>query len=318
MKGVALILTLLAAGSPVMATVTIALVDNGDLTADLVMVSEGDDLDALGNSRIAGVALEVSVDRGVIVAVPPRSVEFPNGYKVTGESFVGDKGYGIFPSSITFTGSMPGPHEIADTGTPVVGDLPSDMIVLEFGALYDQGVPMAAPGASTVLCTMIFSESCNAHLAVNATWGGIVLIGGGAPSAVDLIDGSVGPRLCVERLSEAEQVEYWKYINASCGWYTHEQMACWCSPYQCFGDVKNNTETFFGYRVYISDLNHIVNNWKKRICDPGLDPCADVDHFGETFFQYRVYIKDLNLVIQHWKKKDSEMPAHCPGWMHGQ
>jgi hypothetical protein len=58
--------------------------------------------------------------------------------------------------------------------------------VLEFGALYDQAVPEAAPEATTVLCTIAVSEACNMTLAANSTRGGVVLIGGGAASATNL------------------------------------------------------------------------------------------------------------------------------------
>ncbi|MGI6273421.1 MAG: hypothetical protein ACOYLD_13820, partial [Anaerohalosphaeraceae bacterium] len=84
--------------APAMAGVTISVVDNGDLTADIVVVADGDDADANG-SLIAGIALDVSVDAGQILEV--------SNYKITGESVVGDKGYGIFLGTITFTGDDP-------------------------------------------------------------------------------------------------------------------------------------------------------------------------------------------------------------------
>jgi hypothetical protein len=83
---------------------------------------------------------------------------------------------------------------------------------------------------------------------------------------------------------------------------------CWCWPYQCDGDADGGTETFFNYRVYGKDLGLIVDNWKREIDDPLLDPCADIDHKSETFFSYRVYGKDLATVVTNWKKKDRSEP----------
>jgi len=169
--------------APAMAAVSFDIVDNGDGTADIVVVADGDDADANG-SRVAGIALDVSVDAGVITDV--------YNFKTTGESVVGDKGYGIFLGTITFTGGTP--EEIANTGTPVApadapdmpGQIGSSAIVLELGALYDQAVPEAAPDGTTVLCTIAVSEACNMTLGANATRGGVVLIGGGAPSGTNL------------------------------------------------------------------------------------------------------------------------------------
>jgi len=102
-------------------------------------------------------------------------------------------------------------------------------------------------------------------------------------------------------------------------WLSLGKPNCWCGiygnptwPYQCDGDANNKTETFFKYRIYIKDLNIIVANWKKKIDDPTLNPCADIDHKPETFFKYRVYINDLNTIVGNWKKKDADLPGNCP------
>ena len=87
---------------------------------------------------------------------------------------------------------------------------------------------------------------------------------------------------------------------------------CWCTAYQCDGDADGSTETFFNYRVYGKDLGLIVDNWKREMDDPLLDPCADIDHKSETFFNYRVYGKDLAMVVANWKKKDSDLHGDCP------
>ena len=77
--------------APAMAGVTISVVDNGDLTADIVVVADGDDADANG-SLIAGIALDVSVDAGQILEV--------SNYKITVERCC-YKGYGISYDHLT-------------------------------------------------------------------------------------------------------------------------------------------------------------------------------------------------------------------------
>ncbi|MHC4574704.1 MAG: hypothetical protein ACYS76_11330, partial [Planctomycetota bacterium] len=71
----------------------------------------------------------------------------------------------------------------------------------------------------------------------------------------------------------------------------------------------------YNYRVFTGDLNCIINSWKKKMCDPGLDPCADLDHKSSGFpYNYRVFTGDLNILIANWKKKDSDLgvPGPCP------
>jgi hypothetical protein len=94
---------------------------------------------------------------------------------------------------------------------------------------------------------------------------------------------------------------------------------CWCGPpygsgYQCDGDADGLDSGFpFKYRVFIGDLALIVNNWKRKIDDPALDPCADIDHKDSGFpFSYRVFIDDLAKIVANWKKKDADLPGNCP------
>jgi len=92
---------------------------------------------------------------------------------------------------------------------------------------------------------------------------------------------------------------------------------CWCpwpygSGYQCDGDADGQTETLLKYRIYTHDYRCIVDNWKKKLCDPGFDPCCDFDHKAETLMKYRVYINDFNILVANWKKKDADLPGNCP------
>lgn len=322
MKGVALLVTSLVAVSPVLGTVMISLAPGADpLTADLVMVCDGDDIDTYG-SRIAGVALEVSVDRGVIEDV--------YNYKTSGESRVGDKGYGIFPSTITFTGDYAVPCEIADTGTPVVpathapdnpGGLGTNSIVLEFGALYNQGVPDAAPEATTVLCTIQFSEACGVTLATNKPRGGVVRIGG-EPVTPELM-GVPGPMECMRESAP----EYSRWVRFG-------RPACWCYRFHCRGDANGkNQGGLFGqpfYPVGTDDLSVLVAAWQvseaniHSIVSGGISGtsgiCADFNHasqgglFGQPF--YPVGTDDLSRLVENWRVPVGDMADCDSAWIH--
>jgi hypothetical protein len=94
---------------------------------------------------------------------------------------------------------------------------------------------------------------------------------------------------------------------------------CWCQPpfgtgYQCDGDVdEKNSGIPFAYRVFVGDLEQLIENWKKRIEDPNLNPCADIDHKDSGFpFYYRVFVNDLSILVENWKKRDKELPGNCP------
>jgi parallel beta-helix repeat protein len=95
-------------------------------------------------------------------------------------------------------------------------------------------------------------------------------------------------------------------------WITLGSPCCWCWQYHCDGDTDCGRETLFEYRIYSKDLGLIVDNWKRKIDDPQLDPCADIDHKSEMFFNYRVYGKDLAMVVANWKKKDADLVGDCP------
>jgi hypothetical protein len=98
--------------------------------------------------------------------------------------------------------------------------------------------------------------------------------------------------------------------NCWCGIYWTQDPAKW--KYQCDGDADGLTEGVVKNRVYLNDLNLLIANWKKKIADPTLNPCADIDHKPEGVVKNRVYLADLNIVIANWKKKDAGLPGNCP------
>jgi len=95
-------------------------------------------------------------------------------------------------------------------------------------------------------------------------------------------------------------------------WVTLGRPTCWCTPYQCDGDVDAAKDELVNYRIFLTDFRAVLANWKKTIDDPTLDPCADIDHKPETPVQYRVYTKDLGTVLANWKKMDTDLPGDCP------
>jgi hypothetical protein len=106
---------------------------------------------------------------------------------------------------------------------------------------------------------------------------------------------------------EAQKAAYEAYLAAG---KTAADLACWCTAYQCDGDVDDATETFFKYRVYNADIAAIVGNWKAKV--DTADPCADIDHGTETFFKYAVYNADIAKIVANWKKKDADLAGDCP------
>jgi hypothetical protein len=97
-------------------------------------------------------------------------------------------------------------------------------------------------------------------------------------------------------------------------WLALGKPDCWCWPYQCDGDADGKTSGFpLNFRIFTGDLRIIVNNWKKKIIDPSLDPCADIDHKDSGFpLRYRVFTADLAKIVSNWKKKDVTLPGNCP------
>jgi hypothetical protein len=82
-------------------------------------------------------------------------------------------------------------------------------------------------------------------------------------------------------------------------------------PYQCDGDADGLTEGVQKYRVGPADLGILIVNWKKKIADATLNPCADIDHKSEGALKYRVGPADLGILIVNWKKKDANLPGNC-------
>lgn len=308
MKRVLLTLLVLAIAAPAMADVAISLRDNGDLTGTIIVTADGADLNGAGDSMVAGIALDVSVDVGTIDGATPGK---------EGISTDGAEGYGIFMGTITFTGGDP--EEIAGFGTPVApasapdapGQLGSSAIVLELGALYDVAVGADAPLAVTELCTITVSEACEVTLAANGTRGGVVLIGGGDPSGLDIAGGPITGGV-VECYTGPDQAE-WIAVGKPCSWGTDRQ---------CHGDADNATEVIGKgtYWVGYNDIAVLIAGFKAAYPVPApVDPdtthpwiAADFDHATEVIGKgtYRVGYNDISILLGSFKN-DAGAPADC-------
>ncbi len=302
MKKFILPLAVLLLATPAWANVTITVVDEGNGIAAINYAVSGEP------NKVRAVALDIQVDAGTIDAISDY---------MKGEG----AGFGIFPASFRdYINVDPATGEVetwdvndytplADPNDPgALGGLGTAGVTIEMGALYyptGDNSPNAPPNSGT-FCKLEVSETCNMSVLENATRGGVVLTDPSVAPTVDLtgatnVTVTVGPGECFPD-------SYSTYND----WVAMGSPDCWCEPYQCDGDVDGATETFFKYRIYGNDLGAIVANWKRKIDDPDLDPCADIDHKSETFFKYRVYGNDLGIVVGNWKAKDADLPGDCP------
>ncbi len=259
-------------------------------------------------------ALDITVDAGTIDAI--------SGY-IKGESTAANPGFGIFPANFSRSITVdPDTGDVADWNvdgyTPVadpndtgaLGGLGTGGITIEMGALYyptDDSSPNA-PGDSGILCTITVSADCNLNIAENATRGGIVLTDPAIAADVNLVGATNMP--VVLGAADCFPSSFESYAD----WVAMGKPACWCAPYQCDGDADGlDSGSPDNYRVFNGDLSLIVDNWKRKIDDPQLNPCADIDHKDSgSPFNYRVFTEDLGILVDNWKKTDSELTGDCP------
>ena len=144
-------------------------------------------------------ALDVSVDRGQIVAVT-------NYFR--GLSTAAAPGYGIFPASFrdsvtvsagsnaNWNAAGYGPLAVvADDPAGTLPGLNSSGVTLEFGALWDPTVPAAIPPASGTLCALQLSQTANVSIVANASRGGIIASPPDVSISPQFIGALVGPAI---------------------------------------------------------------------------------------------------------------------------
>ncbi len=313
MKNMAIALTLfLLAGSAWAADVAITCTDEG---GGVVRI----DYAVTGTPKVRAFALDIMVDAGTIDEI--------SDFKV-GESVADDKGYGIFPANFSryitidpetgevTTWDVNDYTPIADPCDPgALGGLGTNGITIEMGALYypsDDSSPNA-PDDTGILCKIEVSESANVSISENATRGGIVLTDPSvSPNAVQLNGCAVTVNPVGDTSPDADCLP--SSFSTYSDWVVLGKPACWCSKYQCDGDTDGQTSGFpLNYRIFTGDLTLIVDNWKKTIDDPTLNPCADIDHKDSGFpFRYRVFTSDLAKIVANWRKTDMNLPGDCP------
>lgn len=288
MRKIILVLAVLALASPAMATVTITCTPgtgSGEVTVSFVNTS----------GRVRAFALDIAVDNGAFID------------SVDEESFNAD--YSIYPGSIDINSET---GVVDANGSPVCGSgypgtepgIGSASMTIEMGSLYvGEG---NAPGQDDDLLTFVVdcngAADCNVTVALNTIRGGVVMEDHSTPTP-----GLVGCKaVCAEPPCFPDT--YSTYGD----WVTLGEPACWCAAYHCDGDADGLTETLSKYRIYGDDVALVAANWKKKIDDVTLDPCADIDHKSETLSKYRVYGDDIAIIASNWKKKDADLPGDCP------
>jgi hypothetical protein len=153
---------------------------------------------------VRSFALDVSVDRGQILAVT-------NFFR--GLSTAAAQGYGIFPASfrdnITVSSgsnanwSVASYSPLAAAADNPAGTLPglnSSGVTLEFGALWDPTVPVAAPPAHGTLCALQLSQTANVSLSANAARGGLIASPAEVPITPQFNGALVGPAITSAQL----------------------------------------------------------------------------------------------------------------------
>ena len=295
--------------APAMAGVTITVVpsETEALTATIEYAVDGDQADGFDGSKVAGIALDVSVSAGIIETVVPAKI---------GISELNSEGYGIFMSTIIIEDG-----EIKDSSPAAIGapDYPGQpgtdaSCVLEFGALWDQRPPEAEktpPLASGVLCTITVSEACTVTIGGNATRGKAVMIGGAsiADADIEYVDGDIGPG--GPDCYKGPDQEAWEEAGFP---------ESWCTPYQCYGDADGEMEilietpTFTLYTpIGTNDVAALIACYRKPLGDAAENVACDFDHLKEilietpTFTLYtRVGAGDVATLISYYRKPSTD------------
>jgi len=292
MRKISLILLVLLMAAPVWANGEVLItcsVDGNEVTVHY---------NATTSRKVRAFALDITVDSGVI-------------------SDVNDKvnpDYTIYPGSIVITGGV-----VTDDGNAVADpcDYPSDTqpgvgsggITVEMGALYSPPDDANGPPWEGDLLTFRVSENCHITIEENGVRGGVVLTD---PTLLSGEDFDVNAPGC-DAILDCFPSSYTTYND----WVTMGSPDCWCakpigSGYQCDGDADGATYGYQKYRVFSPDFNILGANWKKKIDDPTLDPCADFDHKPYGYQKYRVFSPDFIILVNSWKAKDTDLPGDCP------
>ena len=314
---------------PAMAAVEITLVEvEGECAVDIVITATGDDA-VDGKSKVAGIALKVSVE-------PGEEITSISNYMTTGVSVAGAAGYGIYMGNITFEVLDPGgPNEetvIDETNSPVAPadamdlppQLPGESCVLEFGGLFDVAEAGDAPLAVTTLARINLAGDSTVTVEEEIpTRGGIVNIGGTLPSSTPIMP---APTLvtcvtaCVYTGPAALQAE----------WVAVGSPSSWCGEYQCHGDADGLMGVVGrnAVRVDQADIDILLLGYNEPYPGTGLEPgpaptdpdtthpwiAADFNHVEGTVGrnQRRVDNDDVDILVYYYNDGRPVDPIRPP------
>jgi hypothetical protein len=253
-----------------------------------------------GPNSVRSFALDLVVSAGTISAVTCSNSSY---YIYPGQIVIQSGSIADANTCVCSAAKFPG------TTQPGIG---SSAVTVEMASLYTGTNKPASSG--TLFSFTISNSAATVTLATNTPRGGVVM---------ERAEENPSLVICPPR-PECFPSGYTSYND----WKTMGKPDCWCGtntyfmttvppvpwPYQCDGDADNKTQELSGkYRVYTNDYWKVKSNWKKKISDPTLDPCADFDHKSQELSgKYRVYTNDYWKLKSNWKKKGSQLPGNCP------
>jgi len=295
MKKILFALMVVLIASPAWAAVDVSVY----ATADGNMVTVG--FNAAADVNVRAIALDITVDAcGVIDDV--NSLQDVADYNI----YPGSAGINIEGGEVQGLGEPVGSTADHEDTQPGEG---SQGVTIEMASL---GAMPSGVDVDLVEILIVGCGDVNVAIAENAIRGGVVLEDPAVDPTLDITGCQVSLESCYDGCLPLAHADW-------ANWDAMGQPDCWCAPpdgsgYQCDGDADGSTQTPpFNYRVGTNDLNVIVNNWKKTIGDPTINPCADIDHQSQTPpFNYQVGTNDLNILVTNWKKTDAGLPGDCP------
>jgi len=252
-----------------------------------------------------GFGLDITVSDGNIVACIPY---------MAGEctADVGNRGFGIFPSTIVIDPAPP-QAEIIYVGNPVsivqpaLGGLDTNGITIELGSLYQEP---NAPPSSGVLCTIVITKSCIVRIKGNAARCGE----GSEPLGVVMEDETEIPNVVfgdanviyVEGPGPCIPSDHPDYDD----WVLLGEPNSWCNKRQCHGDADGILNEYGrGNFAWVSneDIAILVAGFREIYVDAATSPwiAADFDRreneYGRGNFA-RVSTEDINILVAYFRE----------------
>jgi len=309
-------LAILALTAPLFAgTITLTVTNNHDGTFTVGYSS-------YTGTKPVGLALEVAMPAGEIISAQDLTL------------YDGPTADSFFDVFIDYAAGNPAAYQAAastatgswlGTAQPLAAPTVPGWIPLPTNAGDDFVICMGslvgtAPASVAALAHLTVGDdgvATGCIIDLNTIRGGIVDADGNPMTVLCKVNGDTAAAL--PRTFNVDKDCFPSTYTTYADWVTYGKPDCWCaspwgSGYQCYGDIDGiATPAPNRYRVFTADLDILVANWKKKITDPTLNPCADIDHKGTAApNKYRVYNLDLDRLVTNWKKKDTALPRDCP------